>query len=79
MNSSVDTKLRGRMNGLIMTAGSLGNGSGPIVGSILYAAFTQLTVMGKHLPGLDGRLIFGIGAIMTAILSVVVRYGLAKS
>ena len=76
VNSSVDQSMRGTMNGLIMTAGSLGNGAGPIIGSALYA-FALNLAYGKHvekddhdpyyLP-IDGRFIFVLGGLMTLLL-----------
>jgi MFS family permease len=64
VNSSVDQSMRGTMNGLLMTAGSLGNGAGPIVGSVLYALALTLPqgVMGP-VP-LDGRMVFLVGGIL---------------
>lgn len=41
INDSVDSKMRGTLNGLVMVAGSIGQALGPIVGSTLYALFTM--------------------------------------
>jgi len=81
VNASVDPSMRGTMNGLIMTAGSLGNGSGPIVGSTVYALALSL-VYGSHqhesdhdaffLP-VDGRIVFILGGLMIILLARVVR------
>jgi hypothetical protein len=58
------------MNGLLMTAGSLGNGAGPILGSVLYALALTLPqgALGPAVP-LDGRLVFLIGGIMFVMLA----------
>lgn len=64
VNNSVDQKMRGTMNGLIMTAGSVGNTLGPIVGAICYAASLSTP---QFLPGvpLDGRMMFILGGLMS--------------
>lgn len=68
VNNSIDQSMRGTMNGLIMTAGSLGNAAGPIVGSICYAAALTLP-SNKWLP-LDGRLVFVCGGLMAILLAL---------
>lgn len=79
VNSSVDQRMRGTMNGLIMTAGSLGNASGPIVGSTIYALMLSLAYSGnkshKHpfLLPIDGRAVFVTGGIMAMALAFLVR------
>lgn len=71
VNNSVDQTMRGTMNGLIMTAGSLGNASGPIIGSICYAASLSLP---QNLPiPLDGRLMFIVGAMMAVLVGLFAR------
>jgi hypothetical protein len=67
VNSSVDQSMRGTMNGLVMTAGSLGNGAGPIVGSICYAVSLTLPQVFGPVP-LDGRIVFILGGIMAVCL-----------
>ena len=42
-------KLRGTLNGLIMVAGSLGHGVGPIAGSVLYAVLTKAKQVTNHI------------------------------
>jgi len=71
--------MRGTINGLIMTAGSLGNGSGPILGSIFYALFMSLAYKGEeesHKPDwlpIDGRAVFVTGGMLTLGLAFFVR------
>eukprot|EP01039_Chlorochromonas_danica_P004742 gene4742-5193_t len=76
VNASVDKAMRGTMNGIIMTAGSLGNAMGPIVGSALYAASLkaaypdpyELTHHRTLLP-IDGRVVFLVTGLIGALLA----------
>jgi hypothetical protein len=64
-----------------MTAGSLGNGAGPIVGSTIYALAITL-VYGSHqekndhtavvLP-VDGRIVFILGGLFIIFLARIVK------
>lgn len=67
VNNAVPKEMRGTMNGLIMTAGSIGNASGPIIGSILYATFVE-----SSLP-IDGRLVFVIAAVLMFTCSFLIK------
>lgn len=79
VNASVHSSMRGTINGLIMTAGSLGNGSGPIVGSVFYAVFLSAAYKGESdehkrdwLP-IDGRAVFVTGGMLAIGLAFFVR------
>jgi MFS family permease len=58
VNGSVTKEMRGTINGLIMTMGSVGNACGPIIGSTLYAMLIDAP------KPLDGRWIFLIAALL---------------
>ena len=58
VNKSVATNMRGTINGLIMTAGSIGNAMGPILGSILYASAIDAPAP------IDGRCIFFVASLL---------------
>lgn len=47
VNASIDPSMRGTMNGLIMTAGSIGNGTGPVIGSTVYALALAIAYSGN--------------------------------
>lgn len=66
-NDAVAMEMRGTINGLVMTAGSLGNAMGPIVGSIVYAVLVQSP------NPIDGRDIFIIAAILMAVFSYICK------
>lgn len=79
VNGSVDQSMRGTMNGLIMTAGSVGNGLGPIIGSTVYAFALSMAYHSdthhsqpKILP-IDGRIVFITGGLMAIALAYTVR------
>lgn len=79
VNGSVDQCMRGTMNGLIMTAGSVGNFSGPVLGSTVYAVMLALAYGGdtQHkqplvLP-IDGRIVFVSGGLMAIGLAYLTR------
>eukprot|EP01031_Cornospumella_fuschlensis_P034732 gene34732-42057_t len=83
-NGSVDPRMRGTMNGLIMTAGSLGNASGPIIGSAMYAWLLNLTY-GNEDGGekrlfwpRDGRLVFVLGGLLAISLGALATRFLKK-
>lgn len=84
VNASVDKKMRGTMNGLIMTAGSLGNSAGPIIGSALYAAalhhaYPDANDLQHHrtLLPLDGRVVFLLAGTMALCLAVFARLAMS--
>jgi hypothetical protein len=79
VNGSIDQSMRGTMNGLIMTAGSVGNGTGPVIGSTVYALALAMAYAGNGnhkqpfvLP-IDGRIVFVSGGIMAIALAYLVR------
>jgi MFS family permease len=72
VNASVDRELRGTLNGLIMTCGSLGNAGGPILGAALYASAVAL----PRSSGIDGRIAFLMAAILIFILAVAAKCSL---
>jgi MFS family permease len=66
-NSDSDPNPKGTLNGVIMTAGSLGNAAGPILGSILYASAIDI-------PGpMDGRVVFFLGAIILVLIGLAAK------
>jgi hypothetical protein len=84
VNASVDTTKRGTLNGLMMTAGSIGYGVGPILGSMLYALAIELAYgtsadqqsssdnNSSSLPMMvpvDGRIIFFFGSFLALLLA----------
>ena len=84
VNGSVDPSMCGTMNGVIMLAGSIGNGIGPIVGLALYS-FAVHSAYGDDdndnednshdasmLP-IDGRIVFIVGGILTLLLAWMVK------
>ena len=80
-NASTDPAHRGRLNGLVATAGSLGNLLGPIVGSSVYALAITL-VYGREDQGhphesaslpIDGRVVFLLSGVMCLALSIFVQ------
>jgi len=77
VNSSVDKSLRGTLNGLIMTAGSIGNAAGPIVGSMLYASLMDIAKSRHVAKGVDGRWMFGIASVFTLSLAYFAKYKLS--
>lgn len=85
VNSSVSQQMRGTMNGLQMTSGSIGNAFGPILGSILYAYALQNMYgkedevvgdvknsqeLGSYFP-LDGRIVFVIGGCLMMSMAII--------
>lgn len=69
----------GTMNGLIMTAGSLGNALGPIVGAALYASALKASYHDPNsdhhrtaLP-IDGRIVFVATGCVALVLSLMAR------
>ena len=72
VNNSVDQSMRGTMNGLIMTAGSVGNTLGPIVGAICYAASLSIPQFLPYVP-VDGRMMFIFGGIMSTGVGLFAR------
>lgn len=70
VNASVTPRVRGTMNGLTMTANSVGNFFAPVVGSSLFAFCEGLTSGGV---GVDGRMVFVIGGVMLIALAYMVK------
>jgi hypothetical protein len=68
VNSSTTKQMRGTINGLMMTLGSLGNALGPIVGSYVYALLVDAA------NPVDGRWIFWIAAILMLGYGLLCRY-----
>ena len=72
VNASVSKKLRGTLNGLIMVAGSLGHGVGPIAGSVLYAVLTKAKQVTNHIciyvcMYLEGMILFHFTIVLEVI------------
>lgn len=67
VNASVTKEMRGTINGLVMVGGSIGNATGPIVGSILYAVLVDAP------KPFDGRYIFLIATILLIVFAVVIK------
>ena len=72
VNGSVDRHMRGTLNGVIMTCGSLGNAVGPVLGALLYATAEKLP------RPLDGRIVFPVGAIFMMCIAVTAKIWLKK-
>jgi MFS family permease len=87
INSAITQQMRGTMNGLQMTSGSIGNGLGPILGSMLYAYALQ-NMYGKEDNNsnegdeqkhgdlgsylpLDGRVVFVIGGCLMMVMAII--------
>jgi len=68
--------MRGTMNGVIMTAGSMGNAAGPIVGSLLYASLMDIAKSKQIVQGVDGRWVFGVSSVLALMLACVAKYKL---
>ncbi len=77
VNAAVAKSMRGTMNGLIMMAGSFGNGAGPIAGSALYAFALDIVYPHPHdkdherswLP-VDGRVVFLLTGVLAVALAI---------
>jgi len=65
VNASVGKNVRGTINGLVMTFGSLGNATGPILGSIVYASLVDSYK--------DGRGVFLFAGLLCVSLGFVAR------
>ena len=79
INHSIDQSLRGTINGVLMLAGSFGNGVGPVIGAGMYAfaiekAYgddSESAETTDHKPlklPLDGRIVFVVAAVLAVAL-----------
>jgi hypothetical protein len=79
VNASIDPSMRGTMKGLIMTAGSVRNGKGPVIGSTVYALALAIAYAGNshhqqpYVLPIDGRIVFVLGGFMAIALAFFVR------
>ena len=69
-NASVTPRVRATMNGLTMTACSVGNFFAPVVGASMFAWFEGSTAASL---GIDGRMVFVLGGLMLLALAWMVK------